>query len=260
MTEFLLACTLMGLGIGADVGIATVLQAGQLNSANKAGFWLGGVTLTHTLFPMFGYLLTYFSLQHLPLLTPLVGLLAFSFIAYFLWHEYVDLKKQRCDQKQKTAPEKTAHSVLCWGLILTVSWDALWSGPAKSAQVIGWPEWRIWCSFILVGMVVALCGLMGLYIGRKFAALKFNGQNSSTFKLSAGQYLLVGQWLQYSVIGYFALLAILRYTFSFDIGAWQVFILSSVGVAMVLFPVGQFISRVLTYFLPAPILSRLKVR
>ncbi len=252
MIEFLLVCIVMGLGIGADVGIATVLQAGQLQQVRKACFWLVGVTLTHTLFPMFGYLLTYFSVQNMPILTPIIGLLAFSLIAYFLRQEYINIKQQREETASERSDSTSTHSILSWALILTVSWDALWSGPAKSAQVIGWSEWLIWSSFILVGMVVALCGLLGLYVGRKIHSAK---RRSKTF--SSAKSFLLGQWLQYSVIAYFALLALLRYTFSVNIESWQILLLSSMLVACTLFPVASFISR-LVFFPPLTYLGKIK--
>lgn len=240
MIEFLLVCTLMGLGIGTDVGIATVLQAKQLHHFNKACFWLVGVTLTHTLFPMFGYLLTYFSVQRVPILKPIIGLLAFSFIAYFLRQEYLNIKKKHMEDSHAELTQMPAHTALSWALILAVSWDAIWSGPAKSAQVIGWSEWLIWTSFILVGLVVALCALLGLYIGRKLIVLKSN----------SGKYLILGQWLQYSVIGYFALLAVLRYTFDINVEAWLLMFLSSFLVACALFPVRYFLIRSLVLLKP----------
>jgi len=248
MIEFLCVCIVMGLGIGADVGIATMLQAGQLQQARTAFFWLAGVTLTHTLFPMFGYLLTYFSVQKIPTLTPIIGLLAFSLIAYFLRQEYISIKDQRKGDSYSDQSQKPAHAALSWALILTVSWDALWSGPAKSAQVMGWSEWLIWSSFIVVGVVVALCGLMGLYAGRKMNAMK----------RSAGKYFILGQWFQYSVIGYFALLAVLRYTFALNVDAWQVMLLSASLVAWVLFPIRYFLSRSLAFLMPSTWLIKTK--
>lgn len=246
MIEFLLVCAVMGLGIGADVGIATALQAGQLKQQRKACFWLVGVTLTHTLFPMFGYLLTYFSVQKMPMLTPVMGLLAFSLIAYFLRQEYINLKQPADDSV-------SAHAILSWALILTVSWDALWSGPAKSAQVIGWSPWLIWSSFVLVGMVVALCGLFGLYVGRKIHSAKICSAKSSSVR-----YFTLGQWLQYSVIGYFAWLALLRYTFAMNVESWQILLLSSILVACVLFPVTALLSRCLAFFTPFAYLGKIK--
>ena len=54
MDHFLIACLLMGLGIGVDVAIATALRARSLRQQNMTLPWIGGVSLTHTVFPMVG--------------------------------------------------------------------------------------------------------------------------------------------------------------------------------------------------------------
>ncbi len=87
------------------------------------------------------------------------------------------------------------------GLILAVSWDALWSGPAKSAQVIGWPELFVWGSFLVVGAFVSLLAIVSLNF-----ALRVN-QSLQQTRLSQW----FGQWVQYSVIAYFGLLALLHF-------------------------------------------------
>ena len=56
--DFVSACLIMGLGIGTDVAIATAMRVKQLQSTRTILFWVIGVSLTHTLFPMIGYLLT----------------------------------------------------------------------------------------------------------------------------------------------------------------------------------------------------------
>jgi hypothetical protein len=44
----------------------------------------------------------------------------------------------------------------------------------------------------------------------------------------------LGPWLQLSVVSYFGLLALLRYTFQFDVIEWQVLMASSVIIGMCL--------------------------
>jgi len=216
-TEFILPCLMMGLGIGADVAIATVLHSQQLSSFKAASFWIAGVTITHTLFPMAGYLLTYFSIQSLPLLTPLIGLLAFAFIAYFLWQELSGLASAT-----NSSNTSGRQLIISCTLILAISWDALWSGPAKSAQVVGWPEAWVWLSFLLVGLVVASCALLALFIAKYL--LTCARVTKSSMKL--------GLWLQYSVLSYFGLLALLRYTFSVQVEGWQVFMVTATMTAL----------------------------
>lgn len=218
LSEFILACFIMGCGIGADVAIATFVRAHQLAKQKQTRYWVVGVTVTHTVFPMVGYLLAYFSIQSIPLLTPIVGVLAFSFIAYFLWQElngYLNSDEGDHDDRQ---------SLVTFALILAVSWDALWSGPAKSAQVMNWPHELVWVSFIVVGFFVALCAYAGLLLAKRFK------QTSTEFSV----FIIVGLWIQYSVIAYFGLLALLRYTLSLMIDSWQVFSISSAVVAIVM--------------------------
>ena len=218
-SEFILPCLIMGLGIGADVAIATVLRSQQLSCFQAAFFWVTGVTITHTLFPMVGYLLTYFSIQSLPMLTPLIGLLAFSFIGYFLWQEFTDFVSMK-DPADKPGPQL----IISCALILAISWDALWSGPAKSAQVVGWPEPLIWLSFLVVGLVVASCALLALLCANVLLSSAMANKNS----------MRLGWWLQYSVLSYFGLLALLRYTLSLEVEGWQVLLLTATCTAVIM--------------------------
>lgn len=220
--DFVFASMLMGLGIGADVALATLARADQLRSLRLAITWVVGVSLTHTLFPMLGYLLTYFSIQLQPAVTPFVGLIAFAFISIYLKGEFNALTdtKSGSDDNQL---------LVTLGLILAVSWDALWSGPAKSAQVIGWPELLVWLSFFVVGALVSVLAI---------TSLKFGLRVKSSLKTS---YLSqwIGYWLQYSIISYFGLLALFRYTFQVDIAWWHILIISTLINATILYIVAS---------------------
>ena len=215
--DFMLASLLMGLGIGLDVAVATAARAKQLSTIRLATIWIVGVSVTHTVFPMFGYLLTYFSLQMQPAIEPIIGLLAFTCIFYYLKSELTELK-----QSKKQGDEKQFMVTL--GLILAVSWDALWSGPAKSAQVIGWPEFLVWVSFLLVGAFVSVMAI---------ASLSFALRAQQSIKESRMS-IWLSLWAQYSVIGYFGLLAILRYTLNIHIYWWQVLIMAALLMAIVM--------------------------
>jgi hypothetical protein len=220
LTEILIACLIMGLGIGADVALATFLRANSMKNKRTALFWISGVTLTHTVFPMMGYLLAHYSIDRAPVISPFIGLIAFSFIAYFVIQEL----KPRVNT-EKNQDNGVGEVLVTLGLILTVSWDALWSGPAKSAQVIDWPGFWIWASFIVVGMVVSA-----------FAVLSYLLAKTVAFKMSQPQWMLFdfGQWLQLSVVSYFAFLALLRYTFDVQWPWWQLLVCSFIFMAIVL--------------------------
>ncbi|NMP30224.1 hypothetical protein HII17_01505 [Thalassotalea sp. M1531] len=219
LLDFALASVLMGLGIGLDVAIATVARSGQLATFKTAALWVIGVSLTHTLFPMVGYLLTYFSVQVMPEITPVIGILAFVCIFLYLKGEFIELAHPE---------QKNEHSqiLITLGLILAVSWDALWSGPAKSAQVIGWPELMVWVSFILVGGMVSILAIMSLRMS----------QLLNHYTANRPYLAWIGSWVQYAVIGYFGLLALVRYTLVLNLYWWQILLISCllVGVCMLL--------------------------
>ncbi|MGK0250271.1 MAG: hypothetical protein ACI910_003040, partial [Oleispira sp.] len=150
----------------------------------------------------------------LPLITPLVGILAFLFIAYFVKEELINMQ-------DNSAPSLMVN----FALILAVSWDALWSGPAKSAQVVNWPEYWVWVSFLIVGLVVLIFASLSLWLAKR-VRINFIKFGWLPFEL--------GPWLQLSVVSYFGLLALLRYTFQFDVIEWQVLMASSVIIGMCL--------------------------
>jgi hypothetical protein len=223
LIEILCACLIMGVGIGADVALATFLRARSMNNKRTVLFWIFGVTLTHTLFPMVGYLLAHFSINNAPMISPIVGVVAFSFIAYFVIQE---LKIGSEDDSE------TGHAQLLvtLGLILSVSWDALWSGPAKSAQVIGWSEFWVWSSFLIVGIVVALFSIVSYLLAKKVSPVNCQPK-WVVFDM--------GQWIQLSVVSYFGLLALLRYTFDVKWSWWILLLASFLLIAIVLYRINS---------------------
>jgi hypothetical protein len=106
-------------------------------------------------------------------------------------------------------------------LILAVSWDALWSGPAKSAQVVNWPEFWVWASFFIVGLVVLLFAILSFLTAKRFKKSLINET--------------LGQWLQLSIISYFGLLALMRYTLDLALSEqWLLFISASLIASLML--------------------------
>ncbi|GAA6135656.1 hypothetical protein NBRC116188_24460 [Oceaniserpentilla sp. 4NH20-0058] len=204
---FFLASTVMALGIGLDAALAIFIRSAQLSSKKQKVFWVVGVSATHTLFPMLGYLLTYFGLQVFPLITPIIGIMAFILVAHFIFNELT----------QNSEDSEQSQGWLTFGLIMAVSWDALWSGPAKSAQVVDWSTLMIWLSFLWVGMLVSGLCILSCILANKV----------SVVSLENTKYIHWITWLQFSVIGYFGLLAFFRYTLSISWNEEYVFLLSA---------------------------------
>lgn len=219
--DFILVCAFMGLGIGLDVAIATFAMGSELRKNSVATTWISGVTTTHTLFPMLGFLLTFFGVKFMPTIMPLLGLAAFAMIAYFIFQS---LQEMTADDESPQG----AGSALSLSLILAVSWDALWSGPAKSAQVYEWETLMVVLSFFVVGFIVFLCALIGLCL--------FNLMSRSLVKRPSYRFYFMSLWLQYTVIGYFGLLALTRYTLSWQLSALSIFALSGLAVFFLMSP------------------------
>ncbi|MFW8591723.1 hypothetical protein ACOI22_13030 [Glaciecola sp. 2405UD65-10] len=219
LTDFVFACALMSIGIGTDVALATLARASQLKTTKTILIWVIGVSLTHTLFPMLGYLMTYFSVQVVPILTPIVGIVAALCIFWFLYHEINGVFEHEAGSDEGS--NRSDRLLVSLGLILAVSWDALWSGPAKSAQVIGWPELLVWISFLLVGVAVSLLAISSVAFSKVLAPTLVKARNTHLGLLC----------LQYSVIAYFGFLAVLRYTFGFTFAWYYILALSFLFIA-----------------------------
>jgi hypothetical protein len=217
--EFLTASFLMGLAIGLDAAIATSGRARNLLDQRQALAWLAAITATHTLFPLVGYLGSYYGLQSQPALSPLIGVLAFALIAYFVLQELQTAKRSSV---ATDIPDLSSGWLVNGAMIVAVSWDALWSGPAKSAQVVDWPEVAIWASFVIVGLTVAsLCSVALLAMRTVLCEVSF-------------RYQRVLQWLQLTAISYFAWLALLRYTFASTLPALSILIVAGLLMAIAL--------------------------
>ncbi|CAA0110861.1 Uncharacterised protein [BD1-7 clade bacterium] len=221
ISEFVIACLLMGVGIGIDAAIATSANSSMLKTRTQVTCWIGGLSLTHTLFPLIGYSLSYFGIQTLPHLTPLIGIIAFSFIFWFLFCEFRAMLIDDEDHKEN------AGFFVSLGVILAVSWDALWSGPAKSAQVVGWPESAVWLSFILVGIIVTILTTSAWWIGSRAVKNQKKNKDDSLVPLTSV--------IQYSVLAYFGILALARYSLNLPINDASVFLIATATTTVALF-------------------------
>jgi hypothetical protein len=195
---YLFASILLGLGIAVDVALATIAMARHLRDPQKRSFWIRNVTLAHVLLPMIGYygftvLALTFSQIRLPL-----GILATALILWFLLDQ---LRGWLRESEAATAEEVRLAAVLA------VSWDALWSGPAKSAQAIGWTPVQILFSFFIAGAVVAAVAAASAALAPALLArLHAPGEVA---KLARREVLAM--WVEFSVIGFFGVLSLARY-------------------------------------------------
>jgi hypothetical protein len=241
--SFLIPSILMGLGVAIDVALATLAKFNDSTLSWKN--WTIPVTLTHVAFPAFGYFIFWFAGQTIPALQVLLGLIGFILVALFMYEVLANTTGRepffgisRALGKMIGCSDTDARLFVA---ILAVSWDALWSGPAKAAQAAAgdwsWPE--VWMSFAVAGLVVAIMAELSLLIAGFLRRYKF--KNTLTFAASS----LFGTYLELSVIGGFGILSLMT-IFNETSSLYEALIVSSLimGVIFIFFHKSLFANRI----------------
>lgn len=206
LTTFLLPASLMGVGIAIDVTIATVSKF--RDRALSAKNWTLPITATHIAFPAIGYYLFWGIAEFFPHSRVILGLAGFVLVAVFVYEVVCE-----------SIGAIPAFGISAWigetfgfeaddsrrlVAVLAVSWDALWSGPAKSAQAEAgnWSALEVSVSFLIAGVVVALIAQLALLAARVLRRLRF----SSPTQLAI--WFMWGRLIELSVIGGFGVLSL----------------------------------------------------
>jgi hypothetical protein len=191
---FLVPSILMGLGIAIDVAIATISRFSDQSMTFRN--WTLPVAIAHILLPAFGYYGWWFLGQQFNELALILGLIAFTMIAIFIYEEF-------CDWID-TVPLLSLEPLTDWALkkigseskgrlviIMAVSMDALWSGPAKAAQAESgqWSAFEVFTSFFIAGIVVALVSEISLLIALRLRGISFGNNKRLAIYLVGGKYL-----------------------------------------------------------------------
>lgn len=215
-TSFVVPSILMGLGIAIDVAIATIsrFRDHTMSFVN----WTLPVAIAHILLPAFGYYGWWFLGQQFHELALLLGLLAFGMIAVFIYEaicEWIDSEplvslEPITDWSFKHLGSESKGRIV---MVLAVSMDALWSGPAKAAQAESgqWTPFEVFISFFIAGGVVALVAEIAL-LGA-FALRRISFSNNDRLAL----YLVGGKYLEATILFAFGLLSLWN-AFAFWVG------------------------------------------
>lgn len=202
LDTFWIPSLLMGVGIAIDVAIATVVmfRDKELSFRN----WTLPIMSTHIIFPGVGY---YVFWGAGAVFTPLqvgLGLFGAGLVAAFLYEATSEWRGQEpVFAISEWMGEKFTGRSLAWltPAILAVSWDALWSGPAKAAQAAEWSTSEVLLSFLVAGTVVAIVAQVSLLAAFGLRRINF----SSARKLAT--FNLFGKLAEVSVIGGFGILS-----------------------------------------------------
>lgn len=214
-----------GGGIAIDVMLATVVLYKNPDLSWKT--WTLPVTITHVGFPAFGYYGFWGAGEAVPWLSPFIGLLGAFIVAVFLLGAYCEWieKEPFIDfptigkslglywvaKHSKPAAAflgrlgiASVFALLATVVapeVLAVSWDALASGPAKSAIIAEWTREAVWLSFLIAGAFVAVVATASLK-----AAKWLNGRTFESAPPLAAFIALMRQ-AEVSVIGGFGVLS-----------------------------------------------------
>ena len=222
---YFIACFVMGLGIGIDVVLGTFSRIKYLTKPTS-WLWIRRITFTHIAFPMIGYY-GFIELFYLfPSLRIILGLIAFGLIVFFLF----DIVRGWLEKDIETEEDQP----FAWAVVLAVSWDALFSGPAKSSQAINWNQTEVFLSFFLAGLVVTVLAIVAVQISFFIQRIAKTKLDFSTDKLVFAHIFMM--FAEFMIFAYFGLLALLRYSFSSELPVIYIWIISAI-IGIVVFSV-----------------------
>lgn len=222
MFDYFSASILLGIGISIDVMLATLALSGSLNTARDRRFWVSNVTLTHVALPMIGYYVFAYIFKQYPQFSVVLGIAAFSSISWFL---YISFKAWVFDPPEGDG-EFLAREITFLA-VMAVSWDALWSGPAKSSQAVYWSAIETFLSFFIAGVVVFFTALISVRLARTISGhIRPGSQIDRQARIET-----FALWLEFSILAYFGWLALSRYVFHLDVPWGYILIFSFLSSA-----------------------------
>ncbi len=208
ITNFIVPCILMGIGISIDITIATLSKFRDLSLSLKT--WTLPLSLTHIVFPALGYFVFWIVGEKFPSLNLILGLLGFILVFLLVYEvvcESIGIKpkvgiSQGLSDLFGFSPSDSRRYVA----VLAVSWDALLSGPAQAAQATAgdWSTAQVTVSFFVAGLTVATVSQSALFSAKFLRKVNF----SNAYALA--QFNFWGKFIELSVIGGFGFLSLFQ--------------------------------------------------
>jgi|AntRauTorckE6833_2_1112554.scaffolds.fasta_scaffold21084_2 hypothetical protein len=204
LMAFWVPCVVIGVGISIDVSIATLTQFRNQSLSEKT--WSLPITATHILLLAVGYFGVWAIQKSYPEARFVLGLAGFILVALLVYEVFctaADIKPKFAlshwfGERIGLKPDD-ARTIIA---ILAVSWDALLSGPAISAQTSSWSTSEVWASFLLAGFIVFCFAQLSLFGALKLRAMKFHDATTM------GRCIFWGKYAELSVIGGFGVLSL----------------------------------------------------
>jgi hypothetical protein len=197
---------LMGFGIAIDVALATVSKFHDRELSWKN--WTLPIMATHIAFPAIGYYLFWGLGKEFAAISSLLGIIGFLFVLAFVYEVVCEAVGKEpifgiseWMSKRMGLQENDTRRFIA---ILAVSWDALWSGPAKAAQAVAgsWGTKEVIFSFPVAGLTVALIAQISLGAAWLLRQKKFKSVERMA------EWFVWGKYVELSVIGGFGILSL----------------------------------------------------
>jgi hypothetical protein len=232
--SFFIPSMLMGLGIAIDVAVATLARFRDASMSFRS--WTVPVALAHIILPAFGYYSWWVLGQSSAVFIVPLALLAFALISVFLhetfagWIDSTPTMSLRpiLAIAMQAVPKSQQGQLL---VILAVSMDALWSGPAKAAQadVGDWNWVLVAFSFFVAGAVVAIIAQASLMAAKWLNRISFSND------YSLARSMVIAKYIETSVLFGFGVLTLWNIA-----GDWagEPSLISAIWIAsIVMFPI-----------------------
>lgn len=142
MFEYFIAQIFIACSIAIDAWIVTLLlKSHQKLDSRFIWKWVGAITITHTVFPAIGQLLTftYSDLKLIECLSYLTGILVFIWLLFLSNEDEVNLSEPKL-----------------YLLVLMTSWDSLVIGFVKLVLIKTWSFNQVISSIFIVGILVGI--------------------------------------------------------------------------------------------------------
>lgn len=162
--------------IAIDACILVLLKFKDFATRTTALKWAGAVALTHSLFPLIGFIGGWAAIQLYDLAVGVysLGAVLLGLLIFMVLRDSVTYP--RCEGASNGQLSTVTKLLGFWIPVLFVSWDALMSGPGKTVLLERYPQEFAWLSFLMVGLLVGLFTLCAGEVSRRIHKRWIGGQ------------------------------------------------------------------------------------
>ena len=229
---FLFSSVLLGIGLGVDVVCYTVGRFRQVQTWSERAMGVFRVSVTHTVFPLSGLTLCLVLGSLFEVVNWIVALCGALLLIMIVHELHESATAGEAEQGSSDSAPRPRFRLREWGLVIGVSLDALLFGPTQLEQINAKAEHQIVASFLVVGIVVAILGILAAWMSARLHRLAARSDGTTAGAFAKIQ--LVGAFVEAAVVGFFGVRAVLAGSGFGEIPSYAV-ALGSVGLTTLVF-------------------------